>query len=356
MPDDVLQNENDPVLLPFLSAKSEAEAEDCLNRLFEKDIIPQIRKVLASYLTLNFDEKEEIQSDAQERVLKVLQKLRASVFLKKPICKPIKNLLAYISTVTFNCRKDFISSKQPEWGRNDNRLRRMRDGGELFFFADDEGVWFVRLESQTETPSEMEFDEIVSRVRQKHPNPFLLKTQVLAPIILETAEGALPKNELIKAILEISGTANFEEIELPEEMGEYLNYKKDEELVAQRQVIHLRQIWDVILTFRFNLRAVLILSLKESGKTEVVTLLLKKRIATIKEIAEALEISLDEFSDIFARLPMSSREIADFLGIEDGENSSKEQKVDNLRSIARRLLRRRLGIRKRLERKRPRLQ
>ena len=306
MPDDIFPNENDAVLLPFLSGENEAVAEDCLNQLFEKIIIPQIRKILASYLTLTF----------------------------------------YISTVTFNCRKDFILCKQPEWRRNDHRLRRMRDGGELIFFADDAGIQFICLKSPTESGSEMEFEEIVALVCQKYPNHLFLKTQVLAPIILETAQGAVPKNELIKAILKITDSVNIEEIELPEEMGEHFQTFENEELIAKRQKVHLRRVWDEIQTFPANQRKVLILSLKESGKTEVVTLLLKKRIATIKEIADVLEISLEEFFNIFEKLPMSSLEIADFLSLEDGENLSKEQKVDNLRRIARDLLRRRLGIRK----------
>ena len=86
--------------------------------------------------------------------------------------------------------------------------------------------------------------------------------------------------------------------------------------------------------------------MKESHQVEAVSLLLKKRITTIKEIADALEVSLEEFSEIYARLPMSSREIAECLGIKDKGKTSKEQRVDSLRSIARNLLRRRLGIKK----------
>lgn len=339
MPNEIFIAENDALLKPFLSAEAEAESEDCLNRLFEETIIPQIQKVLASYLTLTFDEKEEIQSDAQTRILKVLRKLRSGNIS----ANPINNLSAYTSTVTFNCRKDFILSKQPEWRRNDNRLRRMRDGGELNFFTDGEGVQFVCLESHTETASEMEFDEIVSQVCRKYPNHLFLKTQILAPSILKTANGALPKNILLKAILEITDAVNIEEIELPEEMFEYA--RKDD-FIAKRQKNYLRRIWDEIKTFPPNQRKVLILSLKESRRTEVVTLLLKKRIATIKEIAEALEVNLEEFSEIFAKLPMTSQEIAEFLDIKDSEKTSKEQKVDNLRRIARDLLRRRLGIKK----------
>ena len=145
--------------------------------------------------------------------------------------------------------------------------------------------------------------------------------------------------------LEITEAAQFEETEMPEEMSEYLNHNDEEYLLAKRQKNDLRRIWEEVKTFPTNQRKVLLLSLKESRGVEAVTLLLKKRIASIREIADALEISKDEFFELFIRLPMTSREISDFLGIEDGEKTTKEQKVDNLRSTARNLLRRRLGIR-----------
>lgn len=336
--------ENDALLTDFLSAEVEFDAENEINRLFEENIIPQIRKVLASYLTLTFDGKDEIQSDVQARVLGKLRGLRECAWREIPQTKPIKNLLAYISTVTFNCRKDFILAKQPEWRRIDHRLRRMRDEGNLMFFTDEEGHQLVGLKSQSKKRSELEFEEFVSRVCEKYPNHLFLKTQELVPMILEAADGALTKNELLKAILEITDSANFEEIELPEEMSEYLDYKEDKYLLAERQERYLHIIWGEIKTFPAHLRKVSLLSWKESRKIEVVSLLLKKRIANRKEIVDALEVSLEEFPEIFDRLPMSSREIAEFLGLEDGEKTSKEQKVDNLRSIARRLLRKRLGI------------
>ena len=162
---------------------------------------------------------------------------------------------------------------------------------------------------------------------------------------MEIANGALMKNALVKAILEITEAAQFEETGMPEEMSEYLNHNDEEYLLAKRQKNDLHRIWEEVKTFPTNQRKVLLLSLKESRGVEAVSLLLKKRIASIREIADALEISKDEFFEIFIRLPMTSREISDFLGIEDGEKTTKEQKVDNLRSIARNLLRRRLGIR-----------
>ncbi len=341
MPDDNFPNKNDALLLPFLLA--EADAEDCLNRLFEEIVIPQIRKTLSSYLTLLFDEKDEIQSDAQARVLSKLRSLREIA-----ATKPIENLAAYISSVAFNCRKDFILAKQPEWRRIDYRLKRLRDenDSDWRFFTDGEGGQFACLKAKSKRHSETDLEEVVEIIKAKYPNHLFLKTQQLVPVILEAADGALTKNALVKAILEITETARFEEIELPEELSEHLKMAENEELVARRQENYLRRIWDEIKMFPANQRKVLLLSLKESRRTEAITLLLKKRVATIKEIADALEIGLEEFSTLFERLPMTSQEIAEFLGIEDGEKTSKEQKVDNLRSIARNLLRRRLGIRK----------
>ncbi len=347
MPDDIFLAETDDLLKPFLTAAN-GDAEDCLNRLFEESIIPQNRKVLASYLTLSSDDKEEIQSDALARVLAKLRALRECAWREIQQTKPIKNFLGYVSTVTFNCRKDFILAKKPEWRRIDNRLRRLRDeiDSAWSFFSDDESGELIGLKNNAKKHSEIEVQEIVSRVCEKYPNHLFLKTQELVPIILENANGALRKNELVKAILEITNSVNFEEIELPEEMSEYLNHNDDEYLLARRQERYLHIIWEEIKTFKPVQRKVALLSLKESQKVEAITLLLKKRIATIKEIAAALEVSLDEFYGIFERLPMTSREIAEFLGIEGSEKTSKEQKVDSLRSIARNLLRRRLGIRK----------
>lgn len=347
MPNDNFPSENDVLLIPFLSSANDEEAELCLNQLFEETVIPQIRKTLSSHLTLLFDERDEIKSDVQARVLIKLRKLRASLILGKPITNPINDFAAYVSTVTFNCRKDYLLRKQPEWRRIGNRLRRLRDErSEMQFYVDDDDIQLICLKSQAKKHSELKMNEIISIVCERYPNHLFLKTQVLVPVILDTANGALTKNELIKAILKITDSGNFQEIELSDEMTENLKINADEDLISKRQKVYLRRIWEEVKTFPTNQRKVLILSLKETGKVEVITLLLKKRIATIEEIADALELSLKEFSDVFFRLPMSSSEIADFLGIEGGEKTSKQQKVDNLRSIARNLLRKRLGIRK----------
>ena len=258
MPDENFIAENDALLMLFLAAELEIDAENCLNRLFEETIIPQIRKGLASYLTLSIDEKDELQSDAQTRVLGKLRKLRERVWLKTLLTTPIRNFLAYISTITFNCRNDFILRKKPVWRHTNHRLKRLQEeaDGDWEFFTDDADNKLVGLKGKSKQRSKVEFEEIVSRVREKYPNHLFLKIQELVPIILEIADGALMKNALIKAILEITDSANFEEIGLPGEISEYLNHNQDEYLLAERKEHYLQIIWAEIRTFPAHLRKV----------------------------------------------------------------------------------------------------
>ena len=109
------------------------------NRLFEETIIPQIRKGLASYLTLSIDEKDELQSDAQTRVLGKLRVLRESVWSEILLTAPVRHFSAYISTITVNCRKDIILRQKPEWRRTENRLSRLKDEADCVWhlFTDD---------------------------------------------------------------------------------------------------------------------------------------------------------------------------------------------------------------------------
>lgn len=321
-------------------SETEAEAEECLNLLFTESVIPQIRRVLSSYLTLSHHDREEISAEAQSRVLRRLRDLHGRR------AAGIADLKSYVTTVAFNARKDFISSKKPEWRRINNRIQRLaedpergirlkarRDGDDQFALAERDGARNSR-----------DIAEILDAVRRTIPDHLVRRVQDLVPEVLACANGGLSRKELVGAVLELTGGGDLVEIEMPEELNEIRTVSENDEMIANRQVALLRQVWEEVRLFPGNQRKALILSLRENRDTEAVSLLLRNRIATIREIADTLEVSLDEFSAIFERLPMSSLEIADFLGIEDGGRTSRVQRVDNLRRIARDLLRRRLNI------------
>lgn len=333
---------SDELLLPFLTSETDAETEECLNLLFSESVIPQIRMVLSPYLTLSSDDREEIAAEVQGRILRRLRGLHV-----RPETA-IADLKAYVTTATFNARKDFISSKKPEWRRINNRIQRLAEDPErgIRVFARRDGDDRFGLDGHDGNENSRDIADILEAVRQRIPDHLVRRVQDLVPEVLACADGGISRKELVGAVLELTGGGEFVEIELPEELGELRTVSENDEMISERQISMLRQIWDEVRTFPGNQRKALILSLRESRDTEAVSLLLRNRIATIKEIAEALEVDLEEFSAIFERLPMSSLEIADFLSIEDSERTSRDQRVDNLRRIARDLLRRRLSIKR----------
>ncbi|MEQ1607115.1 MAG: hypothetical protein ABL999_19800 [Pyrinomonadaceae bacterium] len=333
----------DELLASYLEAADEACAQGQLDTLFEKYIDPQIIFELKAYSTLSIEDKEEICSKAHLRLVTKFRKLRTTTTNGETA--PIENTAAYIKTVIKNLRIDHLLAKHPEWRHAANRLKHLASDSDrdLEIFYDVEGVCCVRLMSFDAIPSSFDISETVRKVRETNPRHLFLKIQELTPIVLNIVGHAVYRNDLVRSIVEITGSMRFEEVELPEEI-DHLMFDRDKFVESDRQQVKLRLIWSELIKLPPNQRKALLLSLRETRDTEAITLVLKRRIASIAEVADALEIGIEEFSEMFQRLPMSSSEIAELLGIEGSEHSTKEQKVDNLRSVARQLLKKRLGF------------
>jgi hypothetical protein len=337
---------NDILLRPFLSTEMEEAAELCLEDLFGQHIIAQIKKVLSSRLTLKPEERIEIQSASQEHILEKIRQLRDCLNEEEITTTPICELLAYVSQVVFNACKDFFERQRPEWRRAKNRLNRLRDetGTGLIFFANEEGQRLVRFQGKPENRAKNTVEEFVAEVHQRHSNSMFLKVQEIVPIICRLADGALTENEVIRAVLEITNPTFFEKTKMSPNLASTLNQIDNAHLVAERQREFLSVVWEALNEIPSHQRKALLLNMKEAVGVEAISLFLRLKIAAMEEIAKTLELSLEEFSDAFDRFPLSSAEIADVLGIRDKGKTSKEQRVDSLRRIARDLLRRRLGL------------
>jgi hypothetical protein len=68
---------------------------------------------------------------------------------------------------------------------------------------------------------------------------------------------------------------------------------------------------------------------------EMISSLVHTRVATIREIAEALDMSAEEFAAIWNDLPLSDKTISAMLGV-------RSQQVINMRKAARARLKRRM--------------
>jgi DNA-directed RNA polymerase specialized sigma24 family protein len=99
--------------------------------------------------------------------------------------------------------------------------------------------------------------------------------------------------------------------------------------------IFLRRLWEELEQLPRNQRAALLLNLKESSGFGCITLFPAMGIATLRQLARALEMSAETFAEVWNELPMEDARIAELLGL-------TRQQVINARKSGRERLARRL--------------
>ena len=105
---------------------------------------------------------------------------------------------------------------------------------------------------------------------------------------------------------------------------------------ALDQRLRLKRLWAEICQLPLRQRAALLLNLRDAQGRGVITLLPLTRIATIRQIAEALAMTAEQLAAVWSDLPFEDAAIARSLGI-------TRQQVINLRKSARERLARRTG-------------
>ena len=93
--------------------------------------------------------------------------------------------------------------------------------------------------------------------------------------------------------------------------------------------------WDEILQLPPRQRTALLLNLRDESGGAAIALLPVIRVATMRQVAAALEMSAEELAAVWDRLPLEDAAIGEKLG-------ASQQQVANLRKCARERLSRRL--------------
>ena len=99
--------------------------------------------------------------------------------------------------------------------------------------------------------------------------------------------------------------------------------------------IFLQRLWEELQQLPVNQRAALLLNLRDASGFSCITLFPATGIATIRQLAEALEISAESFAEVWNDLPLEDARIAELLGL-------TRQQVINARKSGRERLARRL--------------
>lgn len=343
----VTTSQIDPSLLPFLAASNAPEEAAALAHLNAEEIEPTIRRGLGFKLRLNRSQSDqnrlefdEIYNDIQLRLLKRLRALK-----EDPARNQIVNLRRYVATVTRNTCDEYLRHRYPLRRSLKDKIRRhLLSHGEFALWEDAEHNWLAGFSaSQHLHGGGTTFGELQERLKIEWRNVDVQRLQLhdLLTTIFNLANAPLDLDQVTELIAGFWGikdhpTESFDgntQASLDEQVRADINPAT---IIERRQSLEL--LWREICHLSHRQRVALLLNLRNPHGINVITLLPATGVATFEQIAQALEIPVTEFEQLWAQLPLDDLQLASYLG-------TTRQQVINLRKTAReRLLKRMSGL------------
>jgi hypothetical protein len=351
------QQEQDTLLRRFFGEEDSNIAQACLEGLFSKYVEPVVRDITRHKLRCNchFDRSYEIQDEEDinsEVLLQLLARLRE--LRKSRAQSPIENFRGYVAATTYNVCHKYVRMKYPSRWRLKNRVRYLLNHCQgLRLWQDDDqefhcglAAWRWPVVNKNADPVDQSppLDEfiqslapgmIVSRMALEELVKSFLAWRGL-PILLD---------ELVGIVAELKGIRDLQRVQSQGEEGEEGAGASICELLPDPAVdiagtverrFYLELLWKEICALPQRQRVALLLNLRDAQARDALILFTLTGIASVRRIAEVIELPVEELAALWNKLPLEDAAIAALLGI-------TRQQVINLRKSARERLARRMS-------------
>jgi RNA polymerase sigma factor (sigma-70 family) len=347
--------EIDSLLRAYLRETDEAESGRLLEQLFCKYALPLIRQVIRLNLRA-YHSRSDYRREAQdsedinnEVVLQLLRRL--SDFKSNPGEADLSDFRSYVAVAAYNACFTYFRQKHPERYRLKNKLRYiLTHQKELALWEGGAGellCGFTAWQGQKKPPCPAQRLQQLYNVRQiqelaamLHNNTKCDSPAALLAYILNWAGDPVRLEDLVDLVLSPSAIRDQmpqTDFETRHAAAPGENYPDLAASLAakEEQLIYLRQLWAEICHLPVELRAALLLGLRDGQGNDIVTLFANSRVATLREVAATLSMRAEELAELWKDLPLSDAAIAARLGL-------TPRQVINLRQSARRRLARRM--------------
>jgi DNA-directed RNA polymerase specialized sigma24 family protein len=349
MPEGQLQV--DEILLPLLDASGESEAERLITEIISKHAEPVIRDIIKYKLgrSSNAADHERLAADAEDiyhdAVTQLLERL--SKFKADPARNSIGQLHSYAAVITYHSYYRHLRQVYPQRHILKNRLRYLltrQAGFSLWEGTNKESMCGFDLwrGGGRAAAHSGRIDEIIAdpaileRVGVNTSDIKSIKPSDLLAAVFTYLEGPVALDVLVKIVARLWGIKDQEavpEAELAEDEVPAGEQADPGAQLARRD--YLQKLWREVCQLPPGQRAALLLNLRGADGSGCIELFPFAGVATIEQIARALEIPAEEFAALWNELPLDDQLIAKRLGIE-------RQQVINLRKSARARLSRRV--------------
>lgn len=338
----------DPMLLPFLEAVSEEQAERALSRLLT-DLESVIKNIIGYKLRVYFTDSRKEATDAEDIYSDIILQLltRLAEIRSNPQAEAIQNVRSYAAVTTYRACYEYLRRKYPQRYSLKNKLRYFLTHQPGFVLWEEDDDWQAGLARwQSEKPGGAKL--LLERLRED-PRHFIRdavpKGKVesaslgeLLTAIFHRVEQTIELDELVAIVAEIWNIKD--QIQPNDERDakpllEQIQGKAIDPAAEFDHRAYLAALWQEITDMSPRHCAALLLNLKDKQSCCAIDLFLLTGVATFKEIAAAIDKSETWLAEIWNHLPIDDLRIAEYLGLQ-------RQQVINLRKSARLRLSRRM--------------
>src|SRR5215217_4745649 len=330
----------DSLLEPLLGETSDEQANELLTQLITVHAEPVINGVIGFKLRLNsYRETQRVEAEDihQEVVLQLVAQLQR--FRKFPEANPIGDVRGMAAVIAHRTCARWMRRQFPERHAFKNRLHYLltrQRGFALWQDGDGKQVaGFATWQEQKKPRLVLEIERLPTHLR----TPKSAKSPELADsiaAIFNHVGSPVEFDELVSVLAAIRGISDQPVEEFAQENGavEPAAVGPDQAWRIEKRMF-LQRLWEELQQLPLNQRAALLLNLKDPSGFGCITLFPATGIATVRQLAGALEITAENLAELWNDLPIEDARIAELLGL-------TRQQVINARKSGRERLARRL--------------
>ena len=328
----------DALLEPLLREDNDDRAGELLLQLINAHAEPVIKGVIRFKLRLSSSQRAEADDIYQEVILQLLAQLQK--FRKLPDAHPIADVRGIAAVIAHRTCSRWLRRQFPERHALKNRLHYLvtRQRG-FALWQDAEGQFITGFaawqDQKLPTKRVPESEALATHVRPPKTSKELADT---VAAIFNHLRGPIEFDDLLSAVASLLGVSD-QPIESLAEDGDaavsVANTAEPDQAWRVEKRMFLQRLWEELQQLPRNQRAALLLNLKESSGVGCIELLPAMGIATLRQLASALEMSAETFAGLRNELPLEDARIAELLGL-------TRQQVINARKSGRERLTRRL--------------